>query len=428
MAKLVVQNMSWPEERYQKLAKKLAFLMHDLNNLLSLKNPVIIHLYENKDKDKAERGEYDEGVIILYEATPDWRGDFIHELSHQLIRYKDVSITQKKKLEKIQKNLEKNKGDGRIFIQSHTYSSPREMIATYFKWYILGKVIDPGYLEVLNNYQPQAVTIIEKILKLGKIQKSTSSLSLGMIKSFGNKKYEKVDYGKWKLLKAKKMPIGTVSKGRKKIAEGKWVPLKKEKDSKSKFQAIYDKEKEIYKNEKETVLFVDSDGSPLFEKTGSEKSVSFHPAELSEIRLSSVATHNHPGKGSKSFSNHDIYLTLNYGIKEMRVISKKYLYIFKVKEDYHDFSELDKELAEIGEKIGIRQKKQTRFNKSKLLYERADSEVRGKLEDKVYDESISVEEANNIHGHEVMKKFVDEAPEWFEYKRLENPYKEKENA
>jgi len=30
------------------------------------------------------------------------------------------------------------------------------------------------------------------------------------------------------LLKAKKMPIGTVSKGRKKIAEGKWIDIKKE--------------------------------------------------------------------------------------------------------------------------------------------------------------------------------------------------------
>ena len=29
-----------------------------------------------------------------------------------------------------------------------------------------------------------------------------------------------------RLLKAKKMPIGTVSHGRKKVAEGKWVPVK----------------------------------------------------------------------------------------------------------------------------------------------------------------------------------------------------------
>ena len=33
------------------------------------------------------------------------------------------------------------------------------------------------------------------------------------------------------LRKAKKMPIGTVSKGRKKIAEGKWIPVEKEKSS-----------------------------------------------------------------------------------------------------------------------------------------------------------------------------------------------------
>ena len=39
------------------------------------------------------------------------------------------------------------------------------------------------------------------------------------------------------LLKAKKMPIGTVSRGRKKIAKGKWVKVKKEKISKEK-QAV----------------------------------------------------------------------------------------------------------------------------------------------------------------------------------------------
>lgn len=34
------------------------------------------------------------------------------------------------------------------------------------------------------------------------------------------------------LVKARKMPVGTVSKGRKKIAEGKWVPVEKEKKAK----------------------------------------------------------------------------------------------------------------------------------------------------------------------------------------------------
>lgn len=34
------------------------------------------------------------------------------------------------------------------------------------------------------------------------------------------------------LMKAKKMPIGTVSNGRKKVAEGKWVPVKKDKQPK----------------------------------------------------------------------------------------------------------------------------------------------------------------------------------------------------
>jgi len=35
------------------------------------------------------------------------------------------------------------------------------------------------------------------------------------------------------LIKAKKLPVGTVSRGMKKVAEGKWEPVKKEKKKKS---------------------------------------------------------------------------------------------------------------------------------------------------------------------------------------------------
>ena len=40
--------------------------------------------------------------------------------------------------------------------------------------------------------------------------------------------------GNMNLIKAKEMPIGTISNGRKKVAPGKWIPVKKEKIEKKK--------------------------------------------------------------------------------------------------------------------------------------------------------------------------------------------------
>lgn len=40
-------------------------------------------------------------------------------------------------------------------------------------------------------------------------------------------------------IKSKKMPVGTVSKGMKKIAEGKWRPITKGKETKSKVQDFF---------------------------------------------------------------------------------------------------------------------------------------------------------------------------------------------
>lgn len=66
------------------------------------------------------------------------------------------------------------------------------------------------------------------------------------------KEIEKIE----SLGKAKKMPIGTVSKGKKKVAEGKWVPVKeekKEKESEKEKPKEEEKEKSLTDNNRNMI-------------------------------------------------------------------------------------------------------------------------------------------------------------------------------
>lgn len=59
-------------------------------------------------------------------------------------------------------------------------------------------------------------------------------------------RYIKKDGSYFKLSKAKKMPVGTVSNGRKKVAEGKWIPVdKKEQSTKEEIGEKKDKKDDI---------------------------------------------------------------------------------------------------------------------------------------------------------------------------------------
>jgi len=182
--KLIVQNLGWPEERYLKLMNGLHPFYEKVAMFLKIKRPVIVHLYENQDEDDTHRAEYDEGIINLYEMTPDWRGDFSHELAHQLLRPTRISRTLKSKLKNLQRELIESKGDGRIFVQTHTFSNIYELWATLFKWYVLGKTVHEGYLEVLNAFQPKAVSLIEKALRDENLIKAHSFNDFDLIKKF----------------------------------------------------------------------------------------------------------------------------------------------------------------------------------------------------------------------------------------------------
>ena len=169
---VLIENMGWSEARFKNAQDVLIPLFKNAAKFLELKNSIIIHLYPNKNEDDLARAQYDEGIIIIYENCPDIRGDAIHEFAHQLLRPETMSITLKSKLNNLKKKLDANKGDGRIFFQKHTHSDIHELFATLFKWYMLGKLYNDAYLDVLNNFQPEAEGIVEKALKNEKLIKS----------------------------------------------------------------------------------------------------------------------------------------------------------------------------------------------------------------------------------------------------------------
>jgi len=202
---LIIENCGWEEGRAQDVRKKLAFLTFNINKILKFKNPIIVNLYKDTSEDDL-RAEYTEGVINIFENCPDWMGDFLHELAHQLCRWEKLSLATRMKIQRIQRTLKKNKGDGRIFLKEHTWKEEKEVLATIFKWYMLGKVINDGYLEVLRNYQPLAITIMDKIITKEKLEKSidfmkSKRLPIGTVKDWKGKKFKKIQEGRWQEVK-----------------------------------------------------------------------------------------------------------------------------------------------------------------------------------------------------------------------------------
>lgn len=130
---------------------------------------VVVHLYKSPDDQK--RAEYDLGTIIIYTGTPQWRGDFLHELGHQIFRPENLDKKTKKELEDLKKELEKNKGDRRVFMIEHLYSSIKEILATLFKWWIQGKIFDAAYSNILKKYCPKGFAIVDRLLRKGEFEK-----------------------------------------------------------------------------------------------------------------------------------------------------------------------------------------------------------------------------------------------------------------
>jgi hypothetical protein len=163
------------------------------------------------------------------------------------------------------------------------------------------------------------------------------------------------------LEKAKRMPIGTVSKGRKKVAEGKWVPIKEksnsdqvklkmrfdshdllfsfesigystrygnEKTSKAAIKTAEDVEKNIKSFGYESVSVIGKNGNVLFSRKGNYDQIVFSDEDVKKIRKSEILTHTHPE--DKSFSAEDVFLGLSLGVKELRLKTPGNVYYFKI--------------------------------------------------------------------------------------------------
>jgi hypothetical protein len=168
--KLVIENLGWKSEKAKNAQQGLIDLCRKMKKNIGYDDNVIVHLYDKKIGDSTVRAEYDEGVIILYQTTPDWRGDFLHELGHQIISNTDFTESVKLKLKKLKSKLDK-KRDGRVFVQPHTHSTQDEVFCTLFKWYVMGKTSSDTYLEVLRSSVPGGIETIESFFGKNKIKK-----------------------------------------------------------------------------------------------------------------------------------------------------------------------------------------------------------------------------------------------------------------
>ena len=172
---ITIENVEWKDkERVRNIQKELPILMRKVKKYVDIKSPVVVHLYKSPNDQK--RAEYDLGTIIIYTGTPQWRGDFLHELGHQIFRPENLDHKTKVELIRLKKELRKTEGDRRVFMIPHLYDNIKEILATLFKWWIQGKLFDPAYTNILKKYCPKGFAIVDSLLKKGKIEKSSSDL------------------------------------------------------------------------------------------------------------------------------------------------------------------------------------------------------------------------------------------------------------
>lgn len=161
------------------------------------------------------------------------------------------------------------------------------------------------------------------------------------------------------LIKSKKMPIGTVSKGRKKIAEGNWRKLPKgrtasahayEVEAKNARKAIMD----ITKNKYEHAVAIASDGTRILSKKGTAHTVNFTEAEINDIRGARLVIHNHPN--NNTFTPIDLLFAIQLGITEIQVVANNKVYSYtpdygKIYQSGMDLEGIDNDLIHRGSDI-----------------------------------------------------------------------------
>ncbi len=201
------------------------------------------------------------------------------------------------------------------------------------------------------------------------------------------------------LLKTKRMPIGTISRGRKKVAEGRWVPVKqgtKKKPVKKKptlADALKLVEDSIAELDHERCYAFDAAGKGLMAKDGEESQIEFSLEEMEKLKRADVFTHNHPSGGS--FSSDDMKFAYFLDIKELRVTSRKYSYSV--------------ELRNVGRQA-------MPWSVFAEIIDEKNRQTRRTYERKISDGKMSIKQAEASHWHNVWGS-VSEAVDGFQYQR-----------
>jgi len=167
-------------------------------------------------------------------------------------------------------------------------------------------------------------------------------------------------------------------------------------------------ERSIYNRKTEKCYCFDKKGNVTVVKEGHERGILFTSDELNAMPEGSVFTHNHPA--STSFSPEDLFLTIRNRFKEMRAVSKKYVYSFKPDWKYWT------------ETIGYTET-QDIADSFLTAFQKADGAVRKKIQSLLNSGKIALETANATHAHEVMLEMSKMTKgQGFKYSRRKPPW------
>lgn len=146
-------------------------------------------------------------------------------------------------------------------------------------------------------------------------------------------------------------------------------------------QSIITHESSIRSNSFETAISLDESGKAKLVKGGSTDEVGFTEEEAKAMKGTTL-THNHPR--STSFSEQDISLASRCELKEIRICSKKYDYIMKPSAAGWNAEIWDKSI--------------------KPVFEQQNKDVRREFEEAISKGTMSWEDAEALHFHEVWSR------------------------
>lgn len=101
-----IDNIDWKQIKAKPIEEQLPELIKKVKTELKINFPIIVRLYKEHEEGKEVRSLHDEGIIIIYENSPDPILDFYHELGH--LYYHISEVEKNKSLTSLLNNI-KNK-------------------------------------------------------------------------------------------------------------------------------------------------------------------------------------------------------------------------------------------------------------------------------------------------------------------------------